>query len=111
MSSPSFFVYVAEDPVPEQEVRKEPTAKFHLPHSDGNGKGLQGAADGSSPCHPLYQMNPKWEEGFSMCRDPARDGSKEESLVLPTCTTVDGHRVPLPATELGGTALVTTKTV
>uniref|UniRef100_A0A4W6DLW8 Uncharacterized protein n=1 Tax=Lates calcarifer TaxID=8187 RepID=A0A4W6DLW8_LATCA len=30
---------------------------------------------------------------------------------LPACSTVREHRIPLPATELGGTALVTTKTV
>ncbi|MED6246151.1 hypothetical protein ATANTOWER_013555 [Ataeniobius toweri] len=105
-----------EDPVTEQEVLKkaEPKAKFHPPHSDRNGQTLQRAANGSSSCHQLHpgaQMDPKWEDGFSICREPARHVSKDGNGGLPACSIVADHRVPLPATELGGTALVTTKTV
>ncbi|XP_014910891.1 tumor necrosis factor receptor superfamily member 13C-like [Poecilia latipinna] len=80
---------VAEDSVQEVLKKTEPAVEFHAPQLEENGQDLQGVSDGS--CRPMHQPNPKCEDGFGVCRDD--------------------HRVPLPATELGGTALVTAKTV
>uniref|UniRef100_A0A3Q2TPD7 Uncharacterized LOC105918008 n=1 Tax=Fundulus heteroclitus TaxID=8078 RepID=A0A3Q2TPD7_FUNHE len=103
-----------EDPGPEQEVlqKAEPKAMFYPP--DRNGQVPQRAENGPTACHQMHQgaqMDPKWEDGFSVCSDPAKHAAKEENGGLPACSTGADHRVPLPATELGGTALVTTKTV
>uniref|UniRef100_A0A3Q2FSC8 Uncharacterized protein n=1 Tax=Cyprinodon variegatus TaxID=28743 RepID=A0A3Q2FSC8_CYPVA len=105
-----------EDPLPELETLQtaEANAMYHPTHSDRNGQALQREANGHSSCHQLHlgtQMDPKWEDGFSICPDAARDGCRDGSEGLPSCSSVADHRVPLPATELGGTALVTTKTV
>uniref|UniRef100_A0A3B3YWA1 Uncharacterized protein n=1 Tax=Poecilia mexicana TaxID=48701 RepID=A0A3B3YWA1_9TELE len=84
-----FYLGVAEDSVLEVLKKTEPAVKFHAPQLEENGQDLQRVSDGS--CRPMHQPNPKCEDGFGVCRDD--------------------HRVPLPATELGGTALVTAKTV
>ncbi|KAM4530763.1 uncharacterized protein PAE49_023148 [Odontesthes bonariensis] len=107
-----------DEAVPDQELlqKTEPPAKFHSPPSDKNGQAemFQRAAEASSPRHQLplgAQKDSEWEGGFTGCMGPARYGCKEGSGELPACSTMADHRVPLPATELGGTALVTTKTV
>ncbi|XP_024861812.1 uncharacterized protein LOC112450532 [Kryptolebias marmoratus] len=102
-----------EDPVPEPEFlpKTEPPIKCPPPHSDRN-LACQRAAEAPSPCHQLYprgQTESKWEDGFTVCSGPARRSSKEGELAV--CSAVADHRVPLPATELGGTVLVTTKTL
>ncbi|XP_041864571.1 uncharacterized protein LOC121654466 isoform X2 [Melanotaenia boesemani] len=89
---------------------------FYPPPSERNGQAetFQRAADLPSACHQLHlgaQMGSEWEDHFAGCRGPARYGSKEGGGGLPACSTVADHRIPLPATELGGTVLVTTKTV
>uniref|UniRef100_A0A667WHS6 Uncharacterized protein n=1 Tax=Myripristis murdjan TaxID=586833 RepID=A0A667WHS6_9TELE len=53
----------------------------------------------------------KCEESFTHRRYPTNHGGMEGSGGLLTYSTMRQHTVPLPATELGGTALVTTKTM
>uniref|UniRef100_A0A8C3AW45 Uncharacterized protein n=1 Tax=Cyclopterus lumpus TaxID=8103 RepID=A0A8C3AW45_CYCLU len=65
------------------------------------------------PCPHLHlqaQTGTTWEEGFTACSDLAKHAGTEGVRGLPTFGTRE-HRIPLPATELGGTVLVTTKTV
>ncbi|TNM96664.1 tumor necrosis factor receptor superfamily member 13C-like [Takifugu flavidus] len=57
------------------------------------------------------QSTLQWVEDISPNRASTKHAESEESSGLPSCSTVREHRIPLPATELGGTALVTTKTV
>nr|XP_020443486.1 tumor necrosis factor receptor superfamily member 13C-like [Monopterus albus]XP_020443487.1 tumor necrosis factor receptor superfamily member 13C-like [Monopterus albus]XP_020443488.1 tumor necrosis factor receptor superfamily member 13C-like [Monopterus albus] len=67
-----------------------------------------------SPCPHLYlgtQTGLTWEEGLPLCGAPLKPSGTEVGGALSACSTVTEHRIPLPATELGGTALVTTKTV
>ncbi|TDH02608.1 hypothetical protein EPR50_G00154590 [Perca flavescens] len=91
--------------------KAEPAAKIHPPPPQTNGQAnmLQGGAWAPSPCphqHLGAQTGSKWEEGFTACSDLAKHVGTE------WCGgQMREHRVPLPATELGGTALVTTKTV
>ncbi|XP_068574870.1 tumor necrosis factor receptor superfamily member 13C-like isoform X2 [Cebidichthys violaceus] len=96
--------------------KTEPPAKSQPPPSERNGQAemLQRAAWTVSPCSHLHlgaQTGKKWEEGFTACSDPAKHAGTEGFRGLPTCSTTREHRIPLPATELGGTVLVTTKTV
>ncbi|XP_071377980.1 tumor necrosis factor receptor superfamily member 13C-like [Centroberyx affinis] len=75
---------------------------------------LQRAAQAPFACSHLdvgAQTSPRWEEGFTACRGPAKHSGMEGGGGLVAYSTAREHRIPLPATELGGTALVTTKTV
>uniref|UniRef100_UPI0037E906D9 uncharacterized protein n=1 Tax=Semicossyphus pulcher TaxID=241346 RepID=UPI0037E906D9 len=106
------------DPEPQQEPlqKPEPPVIIHsLPTEISNhAEMMQRAAGAHSPCVHMYpgaQMATRWEEGFTACRDPTRHAGTEVGGGLLTCCTAREHRVPLPATELGGTVLVTTKTV
>uniref|UniRef100_A0A3B4ZAZ4 Uncharacterized LOC103375189 n=1 Tax=Stegastes partitus TaxID=144197 RepID=A0A3B4ZAZ4_9TELE len=106
---------IPEDAAPAQQLlhKTEPPAKLH-PERNGQGEMFQRPAEASSLCQHLHQgaqTSTKWEDDFSACRDPAAHAGTEVGGGLPACSTVAEHRVPLPATELGGTALVTTKTV
>lgn len=98
----------------EEEGQQEPLQKAEPP-SEGMSRAdaLPGAAEAGPPC-PHLQPDPQaglqWQEG-SMKRELARATWMEGGGGLPPCSKVQEHRIPLPATELGGTALVTTKTV
>ncbi|KAK5856645.1 hypothetical protein PBY51_008228 [Eleginops maclovinus] len=87
---------------PEQRLQKtDPTAEIHPPPSEM----FQRAAWVPSPCHHQHLgAQIASEEGFTARRDPTEHAWTEGP-------TLWEHRIPLPATELGGTALVTTKTV
>ncbi|XP_037648629.1 uncharacterized protein LOC119501921 isoform X2 [Sebastes umbrosus] len=111
-------ISTSEDAEPQQEPlqKTEPPAKIHPPPPERNGQAemLQRAAWAPPPCPHLHlgaQTGSNWEEDFTACRDPAKYAGTEGGRGLPTCSTMREHRFPLPATELGGTALVTTKTV
>ncbi|GAA6215579.1 uncharacterized protein LOC120783744 [Lates japonicus] len=108
----------SEDVEPAQEPlqKTEPPATMHPLPSERNGHAemLQRAAEAPSPCPHLHleaQTSSKWDKGFITCKDPAKHAGADGGGGLPACSTVREHRIPLPATELGGTALVTTKTV
>lgn len=94
----------------EEEGQQEPLQKAKgMSRADA----LPGAAEAGPPC-PHLQPDPQtglqWQEG-SMKRELARATWMEGGGGLPPCSKMQEHRIPLPATELGGTALVTTKTV
>ncbi|XP_053194663.1 tumor necrosis factor receptor superfamily member 13C-like [Scomber japonicus] len=108
----------SEDAEPGQEPlqKTEPPIKICPLPSERNcqAETLQRAAGNPAPCAHLHlgdQTSSKWEEGFTACRGPAKHAGTEGVGGLLTCSTMREHRIPLPATELGGTALVTTKTV
>uniref|UniRef100_A0A672ZIX6 Uncharacterized protein n=1 Tax=Sphaeramia orbicularis TaxID=375764 RepID=A0A672ZIX6_9TELE len=95
----------------QQPLQK--TEKEHALPVESNGQ-AEGAAGASSLCRHLHlgvQTGFRSEEGFTACRDPIKHVGRGGSEGLPTCSAVREHTIPLPATELGGTALVTTKTV
>ncbi|XP_038551002.1 uncharacterized protein LOC119884751 [Micropterus salmoides] len=111
-SSTSQDIELQQDPL----QKTEPPSKIYPPPSERNGHAelLQQAAGAPSPCPHLHlgvQTGFKWEEGFTACRDHAKHAVTEAAGGLSACRTMREHRVPLPATELGGTALVTTKTM
>ncbi|XP_077413443.1 uncharacterized protein LOC144043559 [Vanacampus margaritifer] len=100
---------------PEPLQKLEPPTEGHL---------FTSASSAPSACTHLYHLGPyntsKWEEGFANCRGPPKcqkatgrgETERAEDVgVLPVCNAMREHRLPLPATELGGTALVTTKTM
>lgn len=89
----------------QQPLQK--TEKEHLLPVESNGQ-----AEGTAGASSLgVQTGFKSEDGFTACRDPIKYIGRGGSEGSPTCSTVRAHTIPLPATELGGTALVTTKTV
>ncbi|XP_077361247.1 uncharacterized protein LOC144006307 [Festucalex cinctus] len=105
----------------EIESGPEPLQKIDPP-TDGHLSTCTSSAP--SACVHLYHTGPhntsKWEEGLANCRAPPKcqkttgrgETDRAEVVgVLPVCNAMREHRLPLPATELGGTALVTTKTV
>lgn len=97
---------------PAQQPLQKTEKEYPLP-VESNGQ-AEGAAGASSLCRHLHlgvQTGFKSEEGFTACRDPLKHVGRGGSEGLPTCSAVREHTIPLPATELGGTALVTTKTV
>ncbi|XP_070778978.1 tumor necrosis factor receptor superfamily member 13C-like [Enoplosus armatus] len=107
-----------EDAELQQESlqKTEPPSKVYPRPSERNSHAemLQREAGAPSPCPHLClgaQTDLKWKEGFTACRDHAKHSETEGGGGLSACSTMREHRVPLPATELGGTALVTTKTV
>uniref|UniRef100_A0A1A8LK44 Uncharacterized protein n=1 Tax=Nothobranchius pienaari TaxID=704102 RepID=A0A1A8LK44_9TELE len=102
----------SEDPAPEQDLLQK-TKPFN-PQCSEKGQACRGPAGASSACHQLHpgaQTAPQWEDGVTVCGGPERHSGKEEGGGLHVCSNMADHRVPLPATELGGTALVTTKTL
>ncbi|XP_022073645.1 uncharacterized protein LOC110968127 isoform X2 [Acanthochromis polyacanthus] len=104
-----------EEALPALELlhNTDPPAEFHS-ERNGQGEMFQRAAETSSLCHHQHlgaQTGTKWEDNFNACRGPAGHAGPEGGGVLSACSTMVEHRIPLPATELGGTALVTTKTV
>lgn len=94
---------------PEPLQKIQPPLESHLSTS---------ATLAPSACaHPYNQgtdSTSKREEGFANCQK-ATDGGEtdraEDVGVLSVFSAMREHRLPLPATELGDTALVTTKTV
>uniref|UniRef100_A0A3Q3LMJ0 Uncharacterized protein n=1 Tax=Mastacembelus armatus TaxID=205130 RepID=A0A3Q3LMJ0_9TELE len=118
-----FIIYRRQTSLNDAEPAHEPLEKTELlvttvqpPVSERNGQAemFHVATEAPSPCSHLYlgaQTSPKWEDGFSACRGPPEHNGKGVGRGLPACSTMSEHRIPLPATELGGTALVTTKTV
>ncbi|XP_036944037.1 uncharacterized protein LOC119013526 [Acanthopagrus latus] len=108
----------SEDAEQQQEPpqKTEPPAIIHSQPLQGNGHAhmLQRGAAAPSPCsHPHLgaQAGSQWEGSLASNRDPTKYAGTDGGRGLPTCSTVREHRIPLPATELGGTALVTTKTM
>ncbi|XP_073351438.1 uncharacterized protein [Pagrus major] len=108
----------SEDAERQQEPpqKTEPPAIIHSQPSQRNSHAhmLQRAAVAPSPCsHPHLgtQSCSQWEGGLTSNRDPTKHAGTDGGRRLPTCSTMREHRIPLPATELGGTALVTTKTM
>lgn len=76
---------------------------------------LQSEAGDPSLCpfhlHLEAQSTLQWMEDIGPYRAATKHAGTEKSRGTPLCTTLREHRIPLPATELGGTALVTTKTM
>ncbi|XP_061566978.1 uncharacterized protein LOC133421412 [Cololabis saira] len=106
----------AAEPELEHLQKPQPPPIFNPPLSERNGQPamFQRANEASFPCHqshPGVQTGSTMGNGFSVCRGPIGHGSKDGGEALHACSTTADHKVPLPATELGGTALVTTKTV
>lgn len=104
---------VAED----SEAQKEPLQKTEPPptiHSQpserpSHADTLQRGAAASSLYSQLYleaQTSTQWEEVI-----PAKYARTDGGRGLQTCSPVREHKIPLPATELGDTALVTAKTI
>uniref|UniRef100_A0A672GWM8 Uncharacterized protein n=1 Tax=Salarias fasciatus TaxID=181472 RepID=A0A672GWM8_SALFA len=85
------------------EPRRQAPAKQPPTERNRHTELFLGAPDAPSPCHHLHpeaQRGLKWGDGFTACGGPTvHSGGPSE------------HRIPLPATELGGTVLVTTKTM
>ncbi|XP_030264306.1 uncharacterized protein LOC115575990 [Sparus aurata] len=108
----------SEDAEQQQEPpqKTEPAAIIHSQPSQRNGHAhmSQRGAAAPSPCyHPHLgaQTSSQWEGCLTSNGDPTKHAGTNGGRGLPTCSTVREHRIPLPATELGGTALVTTKTM
>ncbi|XP_040047741.2 uncharacterized protein LOC120828301 isoform X1 [Gasterosteus aculeatus] len=94
----------------EQPAKSQPSS----PERNGQAEIMQRAAWAPSPCAHLHlgdQTGHKWAEGFTACSDPAKHDGMDEIPGMRACSTTREHRIPLPAIELGGTVLVTTKTV
>lgn len=76
---------------------------------------LRSGADDPSLCpfhlHLEAQRTVQWMEDISPYGAATKHAGTERSRGPPPCTAVREDRIPLPATELGGTALVTTKTM
>ncbi|XP_030591672.1 uncharacterized protein LOC115784546 [Archocentrus centrarchus] len=93
-----------------------PPAKLHPlpPEKNGQAEIFQSVAEAPSLCFhvtPGSQTGSKWEDDFTATRDLPMSAGAEAGGGSPACSTMAEHRIPLPATELGGTALVTTKTM
>ncbi|AWP18579.1 Hypothetical protein SMAX5B_005754 [Scophthalmus maximus] len=105
------------EPGQESLQKTEPKATIHPLPSERNGQEemFLRAAEAVSPCAHLHlgaQRGSEREEGFIACRGHAKHAGEEAGRGQSACSTMREHnRLPLPATELGGTALVTTKTV
>ncbi|XP_034535078.1 uncharacterized protein LOC117809718 isoform X2 [Notolabrus celidotus] len=83
-------------------------------HVINNHAAAAAAAAGGPPgalLYPVAQTGSAWEDEFSAYRDPPEHAGTGAEGGLPSGGTAREHRVPLPATELGGTVLVTTKTM
>uniref|UniRef100_A0A671V6K5 Uncharacterized protein n=1 Tax=Sparus aurata TaxID=8175 RepID=A0A671V6K5_SPAAU len=115
-----FVIYRRQNKDAEQQQeppqKTEPAAIIHSQPSQRNGHAhmSQRGAAAPSPCyHPHLgaQTSSQWEGCLTSNGDPTKHAGTNGGRGLPTCSTVREHRIPLPATELGGTALVTTKTM
>ncbi|XP_035510137.1 uncharacterized protein LOC118322537 [Morone saxatilis] len=94
-------------------LQKTPAIIHSLPSQrNSHTEMMQRAAGAPSPCSRA-KTGLQREEGLIAYRDPAKHAGTERWGELPTstCSAISEHRIPLPATELGGTALVTTKTM
>ncbi|XP_029364591.1 uncharacterized protein LOC115047650 [Echeneis naucrates] len=101
---------------PQPLQKAEPLATINPLTSDSNGhaqmcQGTAEAPSSSTHLHSVDQTGSKWEDGVIAYKSPANDAGKEGGIGQTTCSIMREHKIPLPATELGGTALVTTKTV
>ncbi|XP_061557318.1 uncharacterized protein LOC133415350 [Phycodurus eques] len=116
------------EPGPEPPQKIEPPIEGHF-SATRRGRSipdemLRRASSAPPACAHLYHQGPhnisKWEEGLGDCRGPwkcqkatgrGETDCAEDLGGLPVCHAMRAHRLPLPATELGGTTLVTTKTM
>lgn len=111
--------FITEDSKPEEEPLQKTDVEsvIHLSSSGRNSHAgmLQSRADDPPLCpfhlHLEAQSTLEWMEDTSPYRAATKHPGTETSRGPPSCTIVREHRIPLPATELGGTALVTTKTM
>lgn len=105
---------ITEDSKPEQGPLQK-TDVCPVATSLPSGSTSQSGADDPSLClfhlHLETQSSSQWAEDIGPYRASSKHAGTEKSRGPPPCASVREHRVPLPATELGGTALVTTKTV
>lgn len=104
------------EPGLEPLQKTEPLEVINPLPSERNGPAqvFQREAEASLSCLHLHlgtQTDSKWADGFIACRDIARHAGKEGGEAPSAYSMMREHKIPLPATELGGTALVTTKTV
>lgn len=113
-----FLLFVTEDGKPELKPLQNaaPPVKLQPLPSEKNDEAeiFQSVAEAPPPCfhvHPGSQTGSKWEDDFTASRDLMMRAGAEAGGGSPACSTMAEHRIPLPATELGGTALVTTKTM
>uniref|UniRef100_A0A3P8V593 Uncharacterized protein n=1 Tax=Cynoglossus semilaevis TaxID=244447 RepID=A0A3P8V593_CYNSE len=89
---------VTPEPGPEPVQKAEVQTEAHLLLSDGLSQ-----TQAPTPCVHLH---------LGASTESKREGGPVlDKQWLPKYSTTREHRIPLPATELGGTALVTTKTV
>ncbi|CAF90436.1 unnamed protein product [Tetraodon nigroviridis] len=102
----------SEDSKPEQQPLQKAEV---LPVIHSLPSARSSHADDPSLCpfhlHLEAQSSLQCMEDTSPYRAATKHAGTEKSRGPPPCTAMREHRVPLPATELGGTALVTTKTV
>lgn len=95
--------------------KAEPPPALRSPPSRGarRADALQTAAE-ARPLAPHLQPDPtgpQWHRGGRERELVRLTWTEGGGCARPPCSKVQEHRIPLPATELGGTALVTTKTV
>lgn len=107
-----------DDPEPGLDplAKTEPPVKILPPPLDRNGPYI--SVQKETEALPFFsnlgvgaQIGLQQEEGPTICGRPLNQGFPERDRCVVMCNTLREHRIPLPATELGGTALVTTKTV
>ncbi|KAL6103319.1 uncharacterized protein ACO6RY_02743 [Pungitius sinensis] len=99
---------------PPQKTDQPAKSQPSTPERNGQAEIMQTAAWAPPPCAHLHlesQTGNRWEEGFTACSDPAKHVGRDVVLGLRACSTTREHTIPLPAIELGGTVLVTTKTM
>ncbi|XP_029912999.1 uncharacterized protein LOC115363066 [Myripristis murdjan] len=107
----------AEDPEPAVQplAKTDTSVKIHPAPAERNGQAEMQQRAREAPSCPHLDAGAltgfKCEESFTHRRYPTNHGGMEGSGGLLTYSTMRQHTVPLPATELGGTALVTTKTM
>ncbi|KAM4634927.1 uncharacterized protein ACJ7VT_004645 [Polymixia lowei] len=97
-------------------AKTEPLVKIQPPSFEGNGQAemLQTVMEAPPSCPHLNggaQTGLGREADFIVCEGPPVPGGTEGGEGLSVCSEWRKHRIPLPATELGDTALVTTKTI
>ncbi|XP_061701996.1 uncharacterized protein LOC133514365 isoform X2 [Syngnathoides biaculeatus] len=112
------------EPGPEPPQKIKPSTEGHFSATQ-RGRGIPDEMlHRASACGHLSHQGPhdtsKWEGGSAICGAPwecqkatggrETDGA-EDPGDLSVCNAMTEHRLPLPATELGGTTLVTAKTV
>lgn len=96
---------------PPQKIDPPSTVHSLLPSEKPERAERAGAPHSQCPhLHTGIQTSSTWEEGFGAWRVHIKHDGKDWAGG-PVWSAVRQETVPLPATELGGTALVTTKTV